>query len=168
MKRANRKSTMEFLSNGKGRNVPALSSPAGILTLLMAVAISLSGCATRDGALESGNVERVHVKASPERIAVAAKQAFSAHGFDPVPESTPQELVLRKETPLLFRPLKGGDALVHLVLEPTASGWDVYCLTEPDKQYPGGTPMRFGKVLSDIKRAAECQPGRGPRFETTD
>lgn len=158
MKRANRKSTMEFPSSSNGRNTPAHSSPPGILTLLMVIAIALSGCATRDGALESRNVERVRLNATSERIAAAANQAFAAHGFDPAPESTPQVLALKKKTPLLFRPLKGGDVLVQLVLQPRASGWDVYCLTEPDTLYPGGTPMRFGKLLSEIKRAAEKQP----------
>lgn len=158
MKRANRKSTLEFPSNSIGRNIPAHRSPPGIWALLLAISIALPGCATREGALESRNVGRIHIEATSERIVGAAKHAFAAHGFYPVPESTPQELMLRKETPLLFRSLKGGDALVQLVLEPRALGWNVYCLTEPDKLYPGGTPVRFGKLLSEIRRAAEQQP----------
>lgn len=130
------------------------------LLLLPLMAFVIAGCATREGALRSRNVEYVHIEAEPERINAVARKVFAAHGFQPAPESNPQALQWKKKTPLLFRPVKGGDAFVWLILEPRASGWDAYCLPEPDRLYPGGNAPRFRKVLTEIKDSAEAPPER--------
>lgn len=127
------------------------------LPLLLLIAAVISGCASREGALRSKNVECVHIEATPEHITAAAQKVFAAHGFQQTPETNPQAMELKKKTPLLFRPIKGGDALVWLILEPSASGWDAYCLAEPDNLYPGGNALRFRKLLVEIKQSAESQ-----------
>lgn len=128
--------------------------------LLLLIAAVVSGCASREGALRSKNVECVHIQATPEQITTAAQKVFADHGFQHTPETNPQAMQMKKKTPLLFRPIKGGDALVWLILEPRATGWDAYCLTEPNHLYPGGNVPRFGKLLAEIKQSAESQPMR--------
>ncbi len=122
--------------------------------LLLFVAI-ISGCATREGALRSANYEKIHIEAQPDQIIRAAEETFARHGFRADPESNPQAVRMSKKTPLLFRPVKAGNALVWLILEPEASGWDVYCTPEPDNLYPGGNARRFHGVLTEIKQAVE-------------
>lgn len=124
--------------------------PAAALCLAL-----LAGCASREGALRSKNYERVRIEGATEKqIYAAAEKAFAAHGFFPAADTTPQELVLMKKTPWMFRFVKGGDAVVWLVLEPKATGWDVYCVPEPSGLYPGGSALRFGGLLCEIQTGA--------------
>lgn len=125
--------------------------------LPLVVMMTLTGCVSREGALRSRNFERVHIEATPEQIAKAAERHFAAHGFQRASESNPQAMLLQKRTPLLFRSIKGGNARVWLILEPRASGWDVYCLPEPDGLYPGGNAPRFRGLLAKIQEDSEAK-----------
>ena len=99
----------------------------------------------------SENYERVHIEgATVTRIAATAEKAFAEHGFRPQADTTPQELVSEKKTPFPLRFIKGGNAVVWLVLEPRANGWDLYCVPEPAGLYPGGSSFRFRGVLDCI------------------
>ena len=112
----------------------------------------LAGCISQEAVLRSKNYTRIHLpEIRVDEITAAAAKVFARHGFTPAAATTPQELVLVKNSPAPLRFIKGGNAVVWLVLEPRGHGWDVYCVPEPDHLYPGGTALRFDKVLGDLQ-----------------
>ena len=112
----------------------------------------LVGCISQEGMLRGKNYTRIHLpEVRADEITAAAAKVFARHGFTPAAATTPQELVLVKNSPAPLRFIKGGNAVVWLVLEPRGHGWDVYCVPEPDHLYPGGTALRFGPLLSELQ-----------------
>jgi hypothetical protein len=53
---------------------------------------------------------------------------------------------------MLARFIKGGQAEVWFVAEPTATGWRLFVVPQPDHLYPGGTARRFDGALREISR----------------
>lgn len=121
--------------------------------LLLPMALFLlAGCVSQESLLRSKNHTRIPIDhASAKDITAAAEKAFARHGFQPAPDTTPQEIVLAKSSPPPLRFIKGGNAIVWLVLEPRPQGWDIYCVPEPDNLYPGGTALRFDPVLREVQ-----------------
>jgi hypothetical protein len=129
--------------------------------LASAALFFLSGCISQEALLRGKNYTRIHIpETRADEITTAAAQIFASHGFQPAPATTPQELVLAKNSPAPLRFIKGGNAIVWLVLEPRGLGWDVYCVPEPDHLYPGKTALRFDPVLRELQAKFDKNPAQ--------
>lgn len=123
-----------------------------MLLIAQVACLFLAGCASREDLLRGQNHTRVSLEeTNTDRIGKVAEEVFKRHGFTPAPATNPQELVLAKSGTPLLKFLKGGQAIVWLVMEPRASGWDVYCVPEPDGLYTGGSATRFDGLLSELQ-----------------
>ncbi len=133
-----------------------------VYTLLAFAVLAGSGCANRERALRSTNVvSRTIEGATAGQISAAAERAFAKQGFQPAPGTVPQELKLAKAPPPPVRFIKGGDAVVWLVLQPRGKGWEIYCVTEPSGLHPGGTAARFSPLLDGISSELARPAARG-------
>jgi len=124
---------------------------SGLLTLL-----AISGCATREGALQHTTSQSVHIEnASPSRIMAATAEVMAGLGYQPTGEGNSQIPGFGATRPeMLLRWVRGGSPMVSFILVPKAQGWDLVLFPEPDGLYPGPSASFFKKALETIRLKA--------------
>jgi hypothetical protein len=119
----------------------------------------LTSCATREGASHPSDRQAIELPpVSLEELTATTVAVMERRGFLAAPAFTAGSSVVRRPGGSLLRFVKGGQPEVWFVAEPTAGGWQLLALPQPDPLFRGATPRRFDGALHEIASKLSLPP----------